>query len=176
MLQRTADVSPGALIALLAFTLLPWGKSFATETLQATLSSGPITLDGRLDEPEWQTAIPIQLTQQNPRPGAPTQYQTEVRVLRHGDRLYFGFTCRDPEPSAIRVHTLQRDGDVTGDDTVSIVLEPYLDKKTGYFFQVNAAGARIDGLISSATTTSLDWDGVWDARTSRNEDGWSAEI
>jgi len=175
-LQRTTIVSRGAFIALLGFTLLPFDPGFAIETIQATLSSGPIKLDGKLDEPEWQLAIPVQLTQQNPRPGAPTSYKTEVRVLRHGDRLYFGFTCRDPKPSAIRTHTLQRDGDVTGDDTVSIVLDPYLDRKTGYFFQVNAAGARIDGLISSATTMSLDWDGVWDARTSRNENGWSAEI
>jgi hypothetical protein len=176
MLEKTRDAFPGGLIALLALVLLGNQHAFAVETIQATSSSDPIKLDGRLDEPGWQTATPVQLTQQNPRPGASTPYQTEIRILRYGDRLYFGFTCHDPKPAGIRVHTLQRDGDVTGDDTVTIVLDPYLDRKTGYFFQVNAAGARIDGLISSATTTSLDWDGVWDARTSRSQDGWSAEV
>jgi hypothetical protein len=40
-------------------------------------------------------------------------------------------------------------------------------------FQINAAGARADGLISGLDRSSLDWDGIWDART---ETGWSAEL
>jgi hypothetical protein len=31
---------------------------------------------------------------------------------------------------------------VTGDDTVSIVVDTYGDRRTGYFFQINSAGAR----------------------------------
>src|SRR5262249_41743469 len=63
-----------------------------------------------------------------------------------------------------------------GDDTVAVVLDTYGDRRTGYFFQINAAGARNDGLISKAEDVSLDWDGVWDARTQRTSSGWSAEI
>src|SRR5437764_14369559 len=104
-LQRTTVVSRGAFIALLGFTLLPSGQGVATETIHATLSSGPIKLDGKLDAPEWQTAIPVQLTQQNPRPGPPTPKNTQVRAIRHGDRLSCGFACRDPKPNAIRTRT-----------------------------------------------------------------------
>jgi len=38
---------------------------------------------------------PFQLTQQAPRPGEPTQYETEVRVLMVNDAIYFGFICHD---------------------------------------------------------------------------------
>jgi len=145
-------------------------------SVQATTASTAITLDGRLDEPVWRDAPVLKLTQQAPKPGGPTPYETEVRVIITGDHLYFGFVCKDPNPRAIAVHTMQRDGDMTGDDTVSIVLDTFGDRRTGYFFQINAAGARADGLISRSETASLEWDGIWDARAARMPDGWSAEI
>src|SRR6266576_2340010 len=139
-------------------------------------SSISITLDGRLNEPAWRDAPVVKLVQQAPKPGQPTPYETEVRVIVTSDLIYFGFTCKGPDPRRIAIHTMQRDGDICGDDTVSIVLDTYGDRRTGYFFQINAAGARVDGLISRAETASLDWDGIWDARTARTPEGWSAEI
>src|SRR5438132_5378556 len=117
----------------------------------------------------------MKLVQQAPKPGQPTPYRPESRAIGTSDRIYFGFTCKDPDPRRIAIHTMRRDGDLTGDDTVSIVLDTYGDRRTGYFFQINAAGTRVDGLISTADSVSLDWDGIWDARTARTPDGWSAE-
>jgi len=34
----------------------------------------------------------------------------------------------------------------------------------------------VDGLISGPKALSLDWDGIWDARTARTANGWTAEI
>lgn len=142
----------------------------------AVHTSGSIRLDGKLEEPAWREAQSFKLTQQAPYPGQPTPFETEVRVLVTSDAIYFGFICHDPKPSAIAVHTMQRDGDQSGDDTVAVVLDTYGDRRTGYFFQINAAGARVDGLIDNPENPSLDWDGIWDARTARTQDGWSAEI
>ena len=139
--------------------------------------NGPIRLDGMLDEPAWgDPGIACGLVQQAPRPGEPTPYETTVRILVTSDSLYFGFECTDPDPSKIAVHTKQRDGTVRGDDTVAIVLDTYGDRRTGYLFEINAAGARVDGLISGPEEPKLDWDGIWDARTQRSARGWSAEI
>jgi hypothetical protein len=55
-----------------------------------------IVLDGRLDEPAWQRASVMKLVQQSPEPGEPTPYETEVRVILEGDRLYFGFLLPGP--------------------------------------------------------------------------------
>jgi hypothetical protein len=163
--------------SLVVVTALTAAGATDGPTAPATLRpSAPITLDGRLDEPVWQEAPVMRLVQQAPKPGAPTLYETEVRVIVTGDRIYFGLTCRDPDPRRIAIHTLRRDGDMAGDDTVSIVLDTYGDRRTGYFFQINAAAARVDGLVSKSESASLDWDGIWDARTARTPDGWSAEI
>src|SRR6266404_4849625 len=139
-------------------------------------ASGSITLDGRLEEPIWRDAPVLKLTQQSPKPGEPTPFETEVRVVVTSDRVYLAFHCKDPDPRQIAVHTMRRDQVMRGDDTISIALDTYGDHRTGYFFQINAAGARSDGLISGPDGASRDWDGIWDARTERTSDGWSAEI
>jgi hypothetical protein len=145
-------------------------------SLDAKRSSAAIVLNGRLDEPAWREAPAARLVQQSPRPGEPVPYETEAKVIVLSDRIYIGFVCRDPEPRKISIHTMKRDDEMEGDDTVAIVIDTYGDRRTGYAFRVNAAGARADGLISGPEHLSMDWDGIWDARAARTEDGWSAEI
>ena len=143
---------------------------------QVRLASGPIAIDGKLNEAAWKDAEVLYLTQQAPTPGGPTPYLTEVRVLISGDALVFGFICHDPEPKKIQTHTLKRDGVQDGDDTVTILLDSFGDKRTAYFFQINSAAARLDGLVAGPLNVSSDWDGIWDAHTAKTADGWSAEI
>ncbi len=114
--------------------------------------------------------------QQSPNPGGPSPYRTLARVLLTESALYVAFECVDPNPSRITIHTMKRDAEQEGDDSVSVVLDTYGDHRTGYLFQVNAAGARLDGLISGPEHPSLDWDGIWDARIVHTPQGWSAEL
>ena len=143
---------------------------------QVRAATGPIDIDGKLNEAAWRDATVLHLTQQAPNPGAPTPYKTDVRIVISGDALIFGFICYDPNPKAIQTHTLKRDGGQDGDDTVTVVLDSFGDKRTGYVFQINSAAARLDGLIAGPLSASFDWDGIWNARTARTEDGWTAEI
>ena len=163
------------LLVLCAVTSLSLLSS--AQTIEAAhADASAIVLDGKLDEAVWQQARPVLLTQQSPAPGAPTPFKTEVRSVVTRNAVYFGFRCVDPQPRRIGVHTMQRDADMTGNDTVSIVLDTYGDHRSGYFFQVNAAGTRVDGLISNPESASLDWDGVWEAKTAITDQGWTAEI
>lgn len=143
----------------------------------AALARGRIALDGILDEPSWQHTTPMRLMQQDPKPGEPTRYDTEVRVLVDRARVYFGITCADPDIAHRSVHTLERDSDQTGDDHLTLVLDTFGNHRTGYVCQVNAGGGRTDGLISpSSRDPSFDWDGIWDAVVRRTSAGWTAEI
>ncbi len=166
----------GCILIILMFLGISTAYSQRNEIV-AGKTNDAITLDGLLDEPAWKgSASMVELVQQSPNPGKPTQYKTTVRILVASDKLYFGFECADPEPAKIAVHTMQRDGNVEGDDTVAVVLDTYGDQRTGYFFRINSAGARVDGLVSGPEHPNLDWDGIWDARTARFDGGWSAEI
>jgi Domain of unknown function (DUF5916) len=146
-------------------------------TVHARIASGPIRVDGVPDEPAWAGAAVIgDLVQQDPHPREPTPFHTEVRVLVDADNVYFAFRCADPEPDKIAVHTLQRDGNLDSDDHVTVVLDTFLDGRTGYFFSINAAGAKLDGLILAADNSSADWDGIWEGKARRTDNGWTAEI
>ncbi|MGN6790200.1 MAG: DUF5916 domain-containing protein [Rhodanobacteraceae bacterium] len=141
------------------------------------VSQGAIVLDGALDEPAWQRVTKLRLTQQDPHPGQPTPYVTTVRVLRDGTHLYFGVECTDPDQAKLAMRSLERDSDQQHDDHVTIVLDTLGTHHLGYVFQVNAGGARTDGLMSPASSDpNYDWDGIWDAKVRRTATGWTAEI
>jgi hypothetical protein len=176
-MTRFARVGGRALVvALAAASSHGVFASEASPRITATPVTARITIDGRLDEPAWAGAPAIRLTQQDPHPGEATPFTTELRVLASAETLYFGFHCVDPAPGNILVHTWERDADQDEDDRVAIVLDTFRDGRTGYWFRMNAAGARQDGLVSGPTEASADWDGIWSGRTARTADGWSAEI
>jgi hypothetical protein len=147
-------------------------------TTTATSAKEPIRLDAVLSEPAWATARPIgPLVQREPREGAPATEETEVRVLFTSDALYFGIVCRDRTPSRIVSTQLTRDAELDVDDSVLVILDPFLDNRNGFFFQVNPAGARADGQVSNnAEELTRDWDGIWNAAARITDSGWVAEI
>ncbi len=137
-----------------------------------------IRLDGVLDEPAW-TLVPTigRLLQQEPNPESEPTMETEVRVLFDADHLYFGILCRDDEPSAIVANQLSRDAELRSDDVVVVIVDPFLDQRNGFFFEVNPAGARADGQVTNnAERRTLEWDGIWNAASRITDQGWVAEI
>jgi hypothetical protein len=165
--------------SLVVLVTLQTPRVFAEVPVAAAVATAEnIRLDGRLDEPAWQRAVPIgTLIQVIPKEGeAPTE-KTEVRMLYDGGAIYFGITCFDRTPSAIISTQLTRDAELDVDDHVMIVLDPFFDQRNGFFFAVNPAGARTDGQISNNTEhPNYDWDGIWNASARITPEGWEAEM
>lgn len=142
-----------------------------------------LTVDGALDEAVWQRALPATgFRQRDPNNGAPATERTEVRVLIDADRLILGVTCLDSEPSRLLGNQMQRDQPFSADDRFMWSLDPYLDGRTGYFFEINPSGAMGDGLVSGpgggdfGGNMNKSWDGIWIARVRRDARGWTAEV
>ena len=165
------------MLAIFNYVCLPqaFGQTPRAEVLRI---NEPISLDGRLDEPAWKMAVPIgNLVQVIPREGEAPRERTEVRVLVDDNALYFGIICYDQDPASIIATQMTRDANLSVDDNITIVLDPFFDQRNGFLFRINPAGARADGQISNnAEFTSLDWDGIWDAGARITEEGWTAEI
>jgi hypothetical protein len=147
-----------------------------------SLSIAPLTesirLDGVLDEPAWQQAPAItNLTMSEPTPGAAPAGRTVVRVLADRKVLVIGVRCDDPDAAGIVSFTKARDGLLQNEDHVKVVLDTFQDARSGYVFAVNPGGARYDALIQpGGETENANWDGLWEAATSRDAGGWSLEI
>jgi hypothetical protein len=146
--------------------------------LSAAPLSGPLRLDGALTESAWATADSIaNLTQTEPNEGSPPSTRTVVRVLVTRDALIFGIRADDPDPRSITSFARERDANLSNEDNIRLVLDTYLDGRSGYVFAVNPNGARFDALIASqGEGENAQWDAVWQAATVRTETGWSAEI
>lgn len=156
----------------------------ADRRLMAVRATGPIKVDGVLEESDWSRApVADGFVQNEPREGDPASEQTEVRVLFDNQSLYVGVKAFDREPDRILVTDLRKDfaGGIanagTDTDLFELVLDTFADKRNGYQFVVNPAGARADAQIANeGRETNWSWDGVWTAQTRIGEDGWSAEI
>lgn len=148
--------------------------------LKATkVQKGP-DLDGSLDDEVWRLAEPLSgLKMIFPNPGSDPTERTEIRILTDDSNLYIGIYCYDSEPGQIAANTMSHDAEDfeerSSDDVVRILLDSFQNKRTAYIFIVNARGARAEG-IGFGEFISLSWDGIWNAKSKINEDGWSTEI
>ena len=154
-------------------------RSDEKPTLAAGVLTGKLILDGRLDEPAWLAADSIaNLVTIEPREGEPPAGRTIVRVLASPTDIIIGVECRDTNPRGIVSFSMARDDSaMVLEDHIVIVLDPFQDGRSGYVFAVNPSGARFDGLvIDQGEDVNPNWDGVWEARTARDDRGWSVEI
>jgi len=185
---KAARIPAAVLIALAAVL----SSAMAAGDLKAVRVEKSPRLDGLLDDPAW-TAVPAVdgFRMVEPRPGEDPSERTEVRVLYDNHSLYIGVFCFDSEPGRIAANSMAHDSgggggsymgygyghgsEFSSDDVVRILLDPFQDKRNAYLFFVNPRGARGEGLIY-AGSSSLNWDGIWEAKSRRLENGWSTEI
>jgi len=146
--------------------------------IHAVRTSEAPKLDGLPDDPVWQLAPPFtQFLEQYPDEGrvpAP-EFRTEVRVLYDNRTLYILVVCHDPQPELVQRQLGRRDTPLVG-DFVEIGIDSTRDRRSGYYFAVNAAGTLRDGLYYGDVNLTDTWDAVWDAAVARLPDGWSAEL
>src|SRR5690348_9381868 len=86
-------------------------------------------MDGTLDDPLWEQAIPIKdFRQKEPYEGQPATESTEVRILYSHKEIYFGITCHDSAPHGIVATQLRRDVTQELDDYFEIVIDSRHDR------------------------------------------------
>src|SRR5262245_4334701 len=138
--------------------------------------SEPVNIDGVLSEPVWQNPYAAtDFKMRDPNEGEAPSQRTEVRVAYDDDAIYVGARCYDAHPESLLVRLSRRDVSVPA-DRFALYLDPYHDKRTGYYFLVNAAGTLFDGTLSNDGWEDNSWDGVWAAKTKVDSQGWTLEM
>lgn len=141
------------------------------------LSRAPV-IDGKLDDAVWQEGNLLDgFIQIDPNESQPASEKTEARVGYDSQNLYFGIRCFDREPAKVLGSGMRPDTDLSTDDSISIVLDTFHDRRNGFLFQINPLGARTDSLLrNEGEEVNVDWDGLWEAAAARDAQGWTAEI
>jgi len=149
-------------------------------TVRATRLTAPLQLDGRLDEPVYQTVRSItDFVQQLPDEGAPGTERTEAWVLFDDDNIYISARCYDRAPPSEWVaNEMRRDViQLRDNDSFSLMLDTFYDRRNGLAFLVTPIGGFSDFAISNeGARVNTDWNTIWDSRTDRFDGGWTVEI
>ena len=148
----------------------------ASARAKAVRRSGPVAIDGRLDDEAWRTAPRhTGFTQRYPKDGAKASLATSFAVLYDDSAIYVGVWADDPEPQKILRTLTRRDVDSPA-DSVLVGIDSYHDRRTAYVFQLNAAGVQRDQLLFDDSQGDDTWDAVWTGNAAVGDQGWTAEF
>jgi hypothetical protein len=159
-----------------ADTATATAKATAVRVMRASRTPSAISIDGKLNEPAWSSAVPSgDFTQSYPKIGAPATDPTEVRILYDDDALYVGVRMFDARPDSIAAQLARRDASGIYSDWLHVVIDSYHDRRNAFRFSVNPRGVQKDVLHSDDRFEDLNWDAVWEVATTVDSLGWTAE-
>ena len=148
----------------------------APQQVRAFRLARPVTIDGLLTEPMWRSAERVTgFVQRDPKEGEQASESTVVYLAYDDAALYVAARLYDSKPDSIVARLARRDQG-TGSDRFTVFIDPYHDKRSGFYFGVTAAGTLHDGTLFNDEWDDDSWDGVWEGRVSRDAQGWTAEL
>ena len=135
-----------------------------------------ITVDGNLDEPEWQKAKIINdFVTVYPNDKSKPKFKTEVRIFSDEKGIYFGFTNEQP----IETHTPlkhPRDKWFVDADRNFIMIDFDGNATVGYEFSVTLGDTLRDAVWTNENEISESWDAIWYAKTRQTKTAWFSEF
>jgi len=173
-------------IALLSLCMCLFTNAAEAQPIQANSDTkniaiprldAPVVIDGKPGEPAWsQAALITDLHQVFPQEYTSPTQRTEIRVFYSDDALYISARLWETDPDQISARILRQGQALGADDVFAVILDPYLDRRNGYRFEVNPNGVRWDGLFQNINDVEGNWEGIWEARSSIDSEGWSTEL
>ncbi|MEO7102384.1 MAG: DUF5916 domain-containing protein [Gemmatimonadaceae bacterium] len=107
---------------------------------------GDITIDGKLEEPQWKQAARLTgFSQFAPSDGVPAADSTEVLVWYSSTAMYLGVRAYESHET---VHPNLADRDhIDAEDRIEFLLSTFNDGRQAFVFQVNPLGSQADGTL-----------------------------
>jgi hypothetical protein len=158
-----------------------YSQETETEIYKIQRLNGPVTIDGRVDEPAWKEITPLPMVTHIPVFGNKVEAGTEIRIAYDDDFLYAsGIFYIDPEK--ITAPTYKRDALGWHIDQLAIIIDSFRDNENALWFWVTPTGSRGEGVISNdaqgdaVSFFSSFWDAIWEAETEITDFGWTVEM
>ena len=170
-------IAAACLLSVTASAQAPVDPGAREKSVRIVRTDAAPVIDGVLDEEIWSLAAPIDdFHQINPNEyDEPTQ-RTVVVLLYDDTHLYVGARLLDSQPGEITAQILRQGERIDDDDYFGVILDPFLDRRNGYLFQLNPNGVRAEAIYRNTTQTNFDWVGIWRAQATIHGDGWTAEM
>lgn len=160
---------------LMVILLVSAGAANKPKDLTISKTTVPIKIDGVLDEDIWKEMPLLDFIQRDPEEGKPATQKTAVKLAYDDEAFYLAAYCYDTSPDSI-VSVLARKDEWIQSDYFMLFLDPYFDKRSGFYFYITPSGAVGDGTLYNADWDESSWNGVWDAKSTRTSQGWCLEM
>ncbi len=139
------------------------------------LSTDRPSIDGKLDDACWKTGEWAgDYTQWIPKEGAKPSQPTQLKVLYDDRNIYVAIRAFDSEPQEIIQKAGRRD-EFNG-DVVGINFDSYHDHRTGFEFNITAAGQKIELVLTNPMDADASWNAVWSGKVGLEDSAWTAEF
>jgi hypothetical protein len=147
-----------------------------SRTFTAAVADGAIRVDAQLDEAAWAAAAPIDVPfEYFPGDNSPAPVRTDCRITYDRAALYLGCTAYDDQPARIRANLTDRDA-ATGDDHLTLVVDPFNDQRRAFQFRVNPLGVQMDATYSELQRSEdFSWDAIWASAGRLTPEGYVVE-
>jgi len=145
--------------------------------LRTTRLASPLTFDGRLDEPIYQSVRGADgFLQQEPVEGGPASDKTEVWVFFDDKNIYFSARLWETHPDRRVTSDMRRDSsNLYNNDHIGVLFDTFEDGRNGFGFSSNAQGGMFDWQVTNEQPSN-NWNGLWEVRTAVFDQGWTAEF
>jgi len=180
--QQTFRWRPTFRVAVTAFALiLPVAapaQGVAPPTVRAYRVTTPMRVDGKLDEAVYaSTAAISNFVQQEPDEFKPATERTEAWIFFDDDHVYVSARNWESHPERRVASEMRRDtNQLRQNDTFAVLFDTFHDKRNGYIFSANAIGGLADSQVTDEGPPNVDWNTVWDVKTSTFDGGWTIEM
>jgi len=136
-----------------------------------------ITVDGSMDEAEWQDAIVCKDWRRTvPFALDAPRYANELRLVATAQGLAAFFTIDQPAAERRMKPRTPRDSESLTGDSVSLMVDFDATGQIAYEFSVGMGGGVRDGLITNQNEFDRDWDGAWQHAVRETADQWFVEM
>lgn len=170
------------LIIAISFPLLAFCQP---KSLAALKIQNSISIDGKMNEPEWLSASTADgFIENSPNPGIACAQKSEVRILYDNQSMYVFAKMDDAAPDSIMRQFTERD-EIGIVDWFGIIIDAYQDGTNAVGFFTTAAGVQYDIKYSAAAGEGnfdnvfggdSNWDAVWNSAIEFTDDGWQVEM
>ena len=146
MKKTTVYKKRSIILSLLLFIFFNFSLAQTIPQYTVKKSARPMTIDGRLTEPEW-LAAPLTAKFVHHTDGSTARLSTQAKFLWDDQYLYIGFICEDPDVWA----TLKnRDDKLWNGEVVEMICDPDGDGLNYFEVQVNPLGTLLDLTLTKA--------------------------
>jgi hypothetical protein len=165
MIRKSHYISLVFILFLLVLNSQPVLGQNQAKILRIEPTDAPPRIDGHKTDACWEKIEPVSgFFQFDPVNGAKASEETYVWAAYNKKYIFFAFLMKDAEPGKIWAELTPRNSYVDN-DSITLILDTYNDKRTSIQFTVNPRGVQANSVET-----------IWKSGATITKDGWCAEI